>query len=84
MLLCTACDSFLRDLSQRTRVASVSKLMNELRVPQVKISAEPGQTLLMRNSSGAEPGQSLLMRNSNWVKRENTRKKIRRAMRQRR
>ena len=38
----------------------------ELRVPQVRTGAEPGQKLLMRNSVGAELGQSLIMRDSNW------------------
>ena len=49
--MCTARDTlFTCDLEPSTRVASVSRLMNELGAPQVRIDAEPGQTLLMRNS----------------------------------
>ena len=33
--------------------------MNELRAPQLRIDAEPGQTLLMRNSIGAELGHTV-------------------------
>ena len=57
---------FTCDLEPNTRLASVSRLMNELRAPQVRIDAEPGQTLHMRNSIGAELEQSLIMRNCNW------------------
>ena len=52
--------------------------MNELRAPQMRIDAEPGQTLLMRNSIGAELEQSLLMRNSNWIRLETTHRRLRR------
>ena len=79
--MCTARDTlFTCDLEPSTRVASVSRLMNELRAPQVRIDAAPGQTLLMRNSIGAEHGQSLTMWNSNWIRPETTHKRLRQTV----
>ena len=75
--MCTARDTlFTCDLEPNTRVASVSRLMNELRAPQVGIDAEPGQTLHIRNSIGAELEQSLVMRNSNWIRPETAHKRL--------
>ena len=42
---------FFVTLSQHTRVASVAILKNELRASQVRIGAEPGASLFMRNSN---------------------------------